>query len=116
MKAFPGRIQETGIILLVKNYQKCVHFYSEKLGLPVRKQKPHLTNFNFGGGYLLIESSPKKQGWKNGALRINVPDVTKAAQALRQRGLKVLVYEADWGVIGRLFDPDGNQIELCKWK
>jgi lactoylglutathione lyase len=116
MKAFPGRIQATGIILNVKNYQKCVQFYSDKLGLPIRKQKPHLTNFDFGGGYLLIESSQKKQGWKNGALRIHVPDVPKAVQALRQRGLKVLVYEADWGVIGRLFDPDGNQIELCKWK
>ena len=116
MKSFPGRIQETGVILFVKNYKSCVRFYSEKLGLPIRKQKSHLTNFDFGGGYLLIESSKNKQGWKNGALRINVPDVTKAAKVLQKRGLKVLVYSADWGVIGRLFDPDGNQIELCKWK
>lgn len=116
MKTFPGLIQETGVILNVKNYKKCVRFYSEILGFPIRKQKPYLTNFDFGGGYLIIESSPKKQEWKNGALRINIPDVPKAANALRKRGLKILVYSADWGVIGRFFDPDGNQIELCKWK
>ena len=116
MKSFPGRIQETGIILNVKNYKACLHFYSEKLGLPIRKQKPYLTNFDFGGSYLIIERASRKKGWKNGALRIQVPDVPKTAQALRKRGLRILVYSADWGDVGRFFDPEGNQIELCKFK
>jgi lactoylglutathione lyase len=116
MKPFPGKIQETGVILNVKNYEKCVRLYSEKLGLSIRKQKPYLTNFNFGGSHLIVESTKKKAGWKNGALRIMVADVPKTAQALRKRGVKVLVFSADWGTIGRFFDPEGNRIELCKWK
>ncbi len=116
MKTFPGRIQETGVILNVKNYRKCLRFYSEKLGLKIRKQKPYLTNFDFGSGYLIIEASKTKQGWRNGALRIQVSNVAQTAQALAKRGVKILVYSADWGDVGRMFDPEGNQIELCKFK
>ncbi len=109
-------IQETGIILWVKNYEKCVRFYSEKLGLRIRFKKPHLTNFDFGGSYLLIEKGRKKSGLKNCSLRLNVQNVSKTAKILQGRGLKVNVWSADWGDIGQLRDPDGNPIELCKWK
>ena len=116
MKNFPGFIQETGVILNVKNYKACLRFYSRKLGLRIRKQKTHLTNFDFGRSYLIIESAAKKEGWKNGALRIQVSDVQKTAQILRNRGVKILVYSADWGDVGRFFDPEGNRIEICKFK
>lgn len=116
MKTFPGPIRFTGILLNVKNYQKCVQFYSKKLGLPIREQKAYLTVFGFGGGSLLVEKSPKKLGWKNGLLRFNVPDVFKASRVLRKRGLKINAYSVDWGDIGRFLDPEGNRIELCKWK
>ena|SRR5579872_3358718 len=109
-------IQETGIILWTKNYEKCVRFYSEKLGLPVRFKKAHLTNFDFGGSYLLIEKGKKKSGLKNGSLRLNVKNVPRSAKILQGRGIKVNIWSADWGDIGQFRDPDGNPIELCKWK
>jgi len=115
MKSFPARIQKTGIILNVKNYQKCVRFYSDKLGFNIHKQKPNLTIFDFGAGYLLVEHSPKNMGWKNGALRIHVADVPRTAEALSKKGLKINVYSTDWGDVGELHDPEGNRIELCKW-
>ncbi len=115
-KHFPSKIQETGLILFVKNYEKCVRFYSEKIGLRVRFQKAGLVNFDLGNGYLLIEKGKRKSGFQNGALRINVAHVLKTAQALQKRGVKVNFYSASWGDIGELKDPDGNPIQLCKWK
>ena len=116
MKLFNFPIQETGLLLNVKNYEKCVRFYSEKLGLKIRFQKPHLTNFDFGGGYLLIEKGKGKNALRNGVIRLNVQDVPKAVKLFRKKGLKVRFFTCDWGDVGEFKDPDGNPIEFCKWK
>jgi lactoylglutathione lyase len=116
MKPSPYPIQETGLLLNVKNYEKCVRFYSEKLGLLIRFQKPYLTTFDFGGGYLLIERGRDKNALRNGVIRLNVRDVPKAVKAFQKRGLKIKFFSCDWGDIGQFKDPDGNIIELCRWK
>jgi lactoylglutathione lyase len=116
VKPGPLRIRETGIVLSVKNYEKCVRFYSEKMGFPIRFQKPYLTNFDFGGAYLLIEKGNFKRALRNGLLRVNVPDVPRAVRTLRQRGVRVRFRSYDWGDIGQTQDPEGNLIEFCRWK
>ena len=112
--SFP--IRETGLLLFVKNYEKCVNFYSQKLGLKVRFRKPYLTTFNFGGGYLLIERGRRKNVLKDGVIRLNVRDVPRAIEAFQKKGVKIQFHSYEWGDIGQFKDPDGNILQLCKWK
>lgn len=114
--------EETGILLNVKNYEACIQFYEKALELNVRFRKPHLTNFQFGQGYLLVEKAsdktpggqdPEKSGM---ILRINVPNVQQAVWHLRGKEVEVEFNSYDWGDIGHFHDPDGNRLEFCKWK
>ncbi len=116
------KADETGILLWVKNYEACVEFYEKTLELKIRFQKPHLTNFNFGKGYLLVEkadpASPEARQPENRAfiIRINVPDVQHAIWELRAKEVEVEFNSYDWGDVGHFHDPDGNRLEFCKWK
>jgi catechol 2,3-dioxygenase-like lactoylglutathione lyase family enzyme len=121
MKLANFPIEETGLVLSVKNYEKCLRFYSGKLGLKIRfqkfhQQKSYLTVFDFGEGYLLIEKGRHSKSLREGVIRLNVRDVLKAVKAFRKRGLKIKFRSYDWGDIGNFKDPDGNPIEFCKWK
>jgi lactoylglutathione lyase len=116
------KADETGVLLWVKNYEACVEFYEKALELKVRFKKPHLTNFQFGNGYLLVEkadpNAPAAQGDGNRPfiLRINVPNVQQAVWQLRAKEVEVEFNSYDWGDIGHFHDPDGNRVEFCKWK
>jgi lactoylglutathione lyase len=116
MKSNPLRVRETGIVLSVKNYEKCVKFYSRKMDFPIRYQKEGLTIFGFGGSYLLIEKGKVQKALRNGLLRLNVPDVPRAVRILRKRGVRVRFRSYDWGDIGQTQDPEGNLLEFCRWK
>jgi lactoylglutathione lyase len=113
------KIQQPGFFILVENYEACVAFYSEKLGLPIRMQKgDYLTNFRFGDGYIILEKgipTPKSET-PSFVIRLNVFDVDAAAAGLQAKGVEVKRESYDWGEIGVLRDPDGNVIQLCKFK
>jgi lactoylglutathione lyase len=116
------KIQQTGFVLNVDKYEECVTFYSDIIGLPIVKQKDHLTNFRFGESYLLIEKGttiPEELRRAENVpyvIRLNVADVDMAAERARTKGVEVNRFSADWGEIARLRDPDGNAVEYCKWK
>src|SRR5579859_2820555 len=116
MKLFRFPIEEPGFLLNVKNYEKCVRFYSRKLGLKIRYQKPYLTVFDFGSGYFLIEKGKHQKSLREGVIRFNVRDVPKAIQTFRKKGIKIAFHSYPWGDVGNFKDPDGNPIEFCKWK
>jgi len=115
-------IDETGFVLRVENYEECVRFYAEILELPIRLQKDGLTNFQFGGSYLMLEKA-----WETSPpeiqrdappyfLRINVENVELASQKVRSKGIEVQYLDFDWGTVGNFRDPSGNLVEFCKWK
>jgi len=116
------KIQQTGFVLNVEKYEECVTFYSDIIGLPIVKQKDHLTNFRFGESYLLIEKGTtvpeeiRRAEMVPYVIRLNVADVDLAAERARAKGVEVNRFSADWGEIARLRDPDGNAVEYCKWK
>jgi len=111
-------IEQTGIILFTEQYMKCVAFYRDVIGLEILFSKDSLTCFQFGSGYLMVESggvaSQHEKTFAQNAvtLRLNVKDVMQCAELLRQRGAEVKVNEWDWGTTGLLLDPDGNRVEL----
>ena len=112
------QLQRAGIILFTNDYDGCVAFYRDALGLPVLGQQPDLTVFDFGGAYLMIETpGPKSSGRRQRdqnptVLRFDVDDVHATAVALATRGVQVTQRQFDWGTIGVFYDPDGNRCEL----
>ncbi len=116
-------IVRTGIILCTQNYDECVRFYGDTLGLPVEEilDNAHskLTRFDFGGAYLMIEtggvaSDPPKAPSQNPVwLRFNVDDVDTAAAVLKAKGVSVRVRKEVWGTVGDFYDPDGN---VCSFR
>ena len=111
-------IAEPGLILFTQNYEACVGFYRDTLGLPVRFDKGHLIALGFGSGYLMIEEGGdavpggKSRRQNPVTLRFNVDDVEAVAAMLRSRGVAVEVRQWDWGTTGAFLDPDGNRCEL----
>ena len=107
-----------GIILGCENYDACVAFYRDKLGLPVWYDKGHLICLKMGDAYLMIETGGKASTCVKGAednptmLRFNVHDVAEKAARLRTEGIAVNVMHYPWGTVGTFADPDGNKCEL----
>jgi lactoylglutathione lyase len=114
----PLEIKTCGIILGTENFDDCVHFYRDIIGLPVWYVKTQLVCLRFGDGYLMIETGgvanegEKTNNQNPTMLRFNVEDVETAAQALRAEGVAVEVTTYDWGKVGTFADPDGNKCEL----
>lgn len=110
-------IAKTGFILYTINYESCVTFYKEKLGLEVLYAKDTLTCFEFGGSYLMVEiddettdkhvSIPSRD---RVCLRLNVPDVKHACKVLDKHNISYSYGEFEWGAIAKFRDPDMNLI------
>jgi len=111
-------IRTHGIILETENFDACVHFYRDIVGLPVWYEKDQLVCLRFGDGYLMVETGGKasrhlKLNTENPiTLRFNVDDVEGAGAMLQNRGVQVQFVKYDWGTVGIFADPDGNKCEL----
>ena len=111
-------IAQPGLILFTENYDACVRFYRDVLGLPVLFDKGHLITLGFGSAYLMIENDGVASGGAKTltqnpvTLRFNVEDVAAAARMLEGRGVGVELHHWDWGTTGHFLDPDGNRCEL----
>jgi lactoylglutathione lyase len=111
-------IKESGVIVFMEHYETTLDFYITQLGLPVRKRTKHLTIFDFGSSYLMIEdggvaSATEKTRAQNPiVIRIDVVDFDRAVEELLARDVTVKVYRLNWGIIGVIVDPEGNRIEI----
>ena len=109
----------TGIILYTIEYQKCVQFYEEIIGLTKMFKTENLTCFEFGNSYLMVELDDDYDGTQNESeriktcLRMNIQNVKKFADKLTEKNVKVDYQEHSWGTVAKFFDPDGN---LCAFK
>lgn len=112
-------VVRTGVILFTENYDACVRFYSDVMGLQVEEvlddAHSKLTRLDFGGAYLMIEtggtaSARMKALDRNPVcLRFNVEDIAAAADELEARGVTTVVRHFPWGSIADFADPDGNR-------
>jgi lactoylglutathione lyase len=111
-------ISQPGVILFTHDYEACVAFYRDRLGLAVTQEKDSLTKFAFGPAYLMVErggppaESERTRAQNPTVLRFDVADVQAAADELIGKGVEVEVRALPWGVIGVFLDPDGNRCEL----
>ncbi len=113
----------TGVILCTENYDECVEFYSDVLGLPILNaldnEHSKLTCFGMGGdNYLMVEpggtavTTGKTLDQNPVWLRFNVEDVDDAADELRRKGVNVKLRKEVWGTVADFVDPDGNVCSL----
>lgn len=113
-----GWFEQTGVILFVEHYERCVAFYRDVLKLPVEEEKPDLVRFGFGGAYLMVERGGwahregKSRAQNPTTLRFNVAEIDKAVAWLRTRGITPEVHRWEWGITANFLDPDGNHVEL----
>ena len=109
-----------GVILFTQNYEECVDFYGQTLGLKILHRidrvGEQLTTFILGDTYLMVETGGIAHDGKKTVesspikIRFNVPDVKATCDQLRSKGLKVDVFDHSWGKTAEFADPDGN---LC---
>ena len=111
-----------GIILYTRNYEACVRFYRDTLGLPqmfaLDEPQSRLTCLELGGAYLMIE--PDERPWPEGTtidhlptkLRFNVADLDAAIAELQGRGVSIARADHGWGAVADFLDPDGNACQL----
>ena len=113
------KFDRTGVVLYTIEYEKCVVFYKDILGLTKVFETEHLTCFEFGNSYLMVEVDDEIKGAQieseriKTCLRMNVPNVKKLADLLTKNNVEVDYQEHAWGTIAKFHDPDGN---LCAFK
>lgn len=113
------KFDRTGIILYTINYEKCLHFYGDILGLKKLFENKNLCCFEFGESYLMVEI--EDESYENttqservkSCLRMNVPDVNTCVENLRKFNIEVDHQFHEWGEVAKFYDPDGN---LCAFK
>ena len=116
------KFTRAGFILNPENYQECVYFYGNILGLEfmfkIDRKGEKLTTFDLGGVYLMIETGGIAQhGGKSMAtcptkLRFNVSDIQATCANLRRKGIQAKVIDHRWGTTAEFFEPDGNRCAL----
>ncbi len=124
------RLKKSGILLFCKNYEKCVKFYHDNLGLDIIfSETGFLTNFVFGDSYLMVENAnvifPKQSQnltAKTARDISNNPSVIRfdvateefetTANELRSQHIEVETNNFEWGMVASFYDPDGNRCEI----
>ena len=111
------KITKTGFILYTINYNACVSFYKDLLGLKVLYEKKDLCCFDFFGSYLMVEVDdttdlliPEVNFRDRTCIRLNVENVKQACEVLDHHGIEYSYGEYDWGTIAKFRDPDNNLI------
>ncbi len=112
------KIERTGLILYVRNYDDCIAFYSRTLRLEILFQNEDLCCFDFYGTYLMVEKEDRSEYLnlnpnpiKNfSCIRMNVKNVKDFAEFLAHRNVEVDYQEHPWGKVAKFKDPDGNLI------
>ena len=110
-------VKRAGLILYVKAYKECVHFYTKVLSLSILFRNDDLTCFDFFGTYLMVEKEDRLDYLEDNSekkndtcLRINVADVKEVFDRLKKQNIEVDYQEYTWGKVAKFKDPDGNLI------
>jgi lactoylglutathione lyase len=113
-----GWFEQTGVILFVEHYERCVAFYRDVLELAVEEEQADLVRFGFGGAYLMVERGGagrpegKSRAENPVTLRFNAADFDRAVKRLAEKGVAADIRHWDWGTTAHFLDPDGNRIEV----
>ena len=116
---------EVGVIILkVRDFQKMLSFYRDKLGLPLdSSDQPPMNYVRFEMPSCALELFEEKPGElvqlplpRNNSMTIafKVSDIHAVYEDLRRRGVEFTkpVKDDDWGSYAQFTDPEGNKLQL----
>ena len=123
---FPSGTKPVAFVY-VADRDQAVAYYRDTLGMEHRGSDEYGDFFEFSGGLLRMTPMPDFQASPHPALGWDVPDITEAARALRDRGVEFTFYEGmgqdELGIwtapdgnskIAWFADPDGNVLSLSQ--
>lgn len=110
------------IILFVKNFNECLSFYRDVLGLRLvgsPSENSNFATFDVGGTDFSIHGGYKGKG--NGPIQIHfiTDDISSEVKRMKNLGTRFAeeIKEFPWGGLEATFvDPDGNEIDLYQPK
>ena len=122
-ETYTMNITKTGLILKTENYQACIDFYTNIIGLKLNSEKIDgdfkMSEFDFGDSYLFVETHGKAaiDGKKDMdtnpfVMRFDVSDIKETFVYLKSENVNAEYFDFDWGQIIMAYDPDGNRIEF----
>lgn len=110
-------------ILYVKDTEKALAFYRDRLGVPVRSAEQGWVELATEGFTLALHGCDKvhKQPETAPTLVFNVDDIRAAHEALKAEGVKVselhqvCEHDGKVGMSGDFTDLDGNRLSVFGW-
>ncbi len=123
---FPSDAKPVAFVY-VTDRDRAVAYYRDTRGMEHRGADEHGDFFEFSGALLRMTPMPDFQASPHPALGWDVPDITAAARALRDKGVEFTIYEGmgqdELGIwsapdgnskIAWFADPDGNVLSLSQ--
>ena len=112
-------------IICARDRARAAVFYRETLGLRMKFEDDYAVVFDVGGIDLRVSTVPDFTPHEHTVLGFNVPDVTAAVKALREKGVKFNIHQGfNQDALGILSlpnsalrvawfnDPDGNVLSV----
>ena len=106
------------VILLVSDMKRSTKFYSDTLGMKLKKQSKDWTEFSEGGTVLAIHPARKKKVKKSNSMLVgfSVSDFEDVMEGLKKKKAKFYKKpkEEPFGKHAIIQDPDGHLISIVQ--
>jgi predicted enzyme related to lactoylglutathione lyase len=106
------------VILLVSDMKRSTKFYSETLGMKLKKKSKDWTEFSEGGTVLAIHPAKRKRIKKNNSMLVgfSVSDFDDVINGLKKKKAKFFKKpkEEPFGKHAIIQDPDGHLISIMQ--
>jgi lactoylglutathione lyase len=104
------------VAVMVSDAKKSAKWYKEKLGFSVSTADDHwVTAWPKGATWKLHLCEGKLEPGNTG-IGLFAEDLMKTGAELKKKGVKFSspIKKTEWGVIGAIEDPDGNELQLLQ--
>lgn len=106
------------VAIFVRNIERAVEFYRDRLALPLTRQGSFGAEFLSGPTHLGVHPAvhPDSQAMvgRHTGITLFVPDLLHYCGELHQRGVRFVAEPTQqaWGIMAMVADPDGNVLAL----
>ncbi|AFZ49350.1 VOC family protein [Dactylococcopsis salina] len=104
------------VMLMVNDVNASVKFYSEGLGLPVKKNSPAWAELDAGGTTIALHAAEGANAGSSPILSFHVEDVLESVKSLEALGanLEGRIREPSFGKVAAIRTPDGHLVSLLQ--
>lgn len=104
------------VMLMVNDVKTAAKFYSEGLGLPIKKNSPAWAELDAGGTTIALHAAEGANGGSSPILSFQVEDVENSVKTLESLGatLEGRIREPSFGKVAAMRTPDGHLLSLLQ--